>query len=469
MTEPIDPVVLDADEARRVPDRQESPVEHTQDVADTADAAEPAAVADPAQKVYDFAVIGGGIVGLATAMSLLRERPGASLVVVEKEDGVARHQTGHNSGVIHAGIYYKPGSHKAKLCKEGAVRTREFCDEHGIPYRNTGKLIVATDDVELERMNALYERALVNELDVEKIDGAELRRREPNITGVGAIWLTSTGIVDYTQVCRKMAEVIEHAGGTIRLSTKVTDITESLSEVRIDVESAGGSGRHAAPTAAPEGSSDASGRERIYARKLVVCGGIQADRLATLAGLDVDFQMVPFRGEYYRLPPSRNDVVSTLIYPVPDPELPFLGVHLTLMMDGGVTVGPNAVMGFAREGYPKWSTNARDIKDFVTFPGFWKIAKAQLKTGAVEQWNSVYKPGYLDLVRKYCPLLTTKDLTPEEAGIRAQAVRKDGTMVEDFLFYSTDRMLHVCNAPSPAATSAMPIGDLIADKVLTGA
>lgn len=402
--------------------------------------------------VYDYAVIGGGIVGLATAMSLLRERPGSSLIVLEKEDGVARHQTGHNSGVIHAGIYYKPGSHKAKLCKEGAVRTRQFCDEHGIPYRNTGKLIVATNDAELERMNALYERALINELDVELIDAAELKRREPNITGVGAIWLTSTGIVDYTQVCVKMAEVIEAAGGTIRLGSKVTDITESLSEVRVDVEGPG-------PVQT----------ERVYAKQLVVCGGIQADRLAAMAGLDVDFQMVPFRGEYYRLPASRNHIVDTLIYPVPDPDLPFLGVHLTLMMDGGVTVGPNAVMGFAREGYPKWSMNRRDIAAFVRFPGFWKVAKAQLKTGAVEQWNSVYKPGYLQLIRKYCPSLTTADLTPEPAGIRAQAVRADGSMVEDFLFYETDRMTHVCNAPSPAATSAMPIGDLIAGKVLARA
>ncbi|MDO5711562.1 MAG: L-2-hydroxyglutarate oxidase [Micrococcales bacterium] len=415
--------------------------------------------ATPDTPVYDYAVIGGGIVGLATAISLLRERPGSSLIVLEKEDDVARHQTGHNSGVIHAGIYYKPGSHKAKLCKEGAVRTRAFCDEHNIPYRNTGKLIVATNAAEVERMDALYERALSNELDVERIDATELKRREPNITGVGAIWLTSTGIVDYKQICVKMAEVIEQGGGSIRLGAKVSDITESLSEVRVDVESASGpteAGRHAAVAS-----------ERIFAKQLVVCGGIQADRLATMAGLDIDFQMVPFRGEYYRLPATRNDLVDTLIYPVPDPSLPFLGVHLTLMMDGGVTVGPNAVMGFAREGYPKWSLNRRDIASFVRFPGFWKVARAQLKTGAVEQWNSVYKPGYLQLVRKYCPALSVADLQPEEAGIRAQAVRRDGSMVEDFLFYETDRMTHVCNAPSPAATSAMPIGDLIADKVLS--
>ncbi|MCB1255318.1 MAG: L-2-hydroxyglutarate oxidase, partial [Austwickia sp.] len=360
--------------------------------------------------------------------------------------------TGHNSGVIHAGIYYKPGSLKAKLCKEGAQWTRDFCDEHGIPYRNTGKLIVATNDAELERMHALYERALINELDVELIDEAELRRREPNITGVGAIFLTSTGIVSYTQVCRKMAEVIESRGGTIRLATKVVAIHESLSEVSIDVT-----------TTDPSAAED---RERLYARQLVVCGGIQADRLARMAGLDVDFQMVPFRGEYYRLDPKHNDIVDTLIYPVPDPELPFLGVHLTLMMDGGVTVGPNAVMGLSREGYPKFSLNVADMASFVRFPGFWKVAKKQFKTGIVEQKNSLYKPGYLQLVRKYCPKLTTADLTPEECGIRAQAVKTDGSMVEDFLFYDTPRMLHVCNAPSPAATSAMPIAALIAQKVL---
>jgi (S)-2-hydroxyglutarate dehydrogenase len=398
-------------------------------------------------EVFDYAVIGGGIVGLATAMRLLEVRPGAKLVVLEKEDAVAAHQTGHNSGVIHAGIYYKPGSNKAIMCKAGARQTREFCDEHGIPYRNTGKLIVATNAVELERMKALYERALTNELDVEMIDAAELARREPNITGVGALFLKSTGIVDYTTVCEKMAEVIESRGGQIRLGTAVSGIHESLSEVSVDI-------------------GDASSPERLYAKTLVVCGGIQADRLARMAGLDVDFQMVPFRGEYYRLPASRNDIVSTLIYPVPDPDLPFLGVHLTLMMDGGVTVGPNAVLGLSREGYPKLSVNAKDLWESVRYPGFWKLAKRQLKTGAIEQWNSLYKPGYLELIRKYCPQLTVADLLPEPAGIRAQAMKSDGSLVEDFLFYQTPRMLHVCNAPSPAATSSMPIAEVIVDKVL---
>lgn len=417
-----------------------------------------------ARRAYDFAVTGGGIVGLATAMTLLRKRPGASLLLLEKEDRLAAHQTGHNSGVIHAGIYYAPGSLKARLCKAGARWTREFCDEHEIPYVNTGKLIVATNALEVTRMHALYERALLNELDVALIDGDELRRREPNVVGEGAIWLSSTGIVDYRAVCAQMAAVIAQLGGEVRVRTRVVGIHESLSEVGLDLAAGGarqGTGRG--------GNRRGRGRrdtERVYARQLVVCGGIQADRLAALAGLPVDFQMVPFRGEYYRLPAAKNDIVSALIYPVPDPALPFLGVHLTRMMDGGVTVGPNAVLGLSREGYPKLSVSPRDVADFARFPGFWKVARSVVRTGAVEQWNSLYKPGYLELVRKYCPSLTLADLRPEPAGIRAQAVLRDGTMVEDFLLRQTDRMVHVINAPSPAATSAMPIADLITEKVL---
>lgn len=401
-------------------------------------------------RVHDYCVVGAGIVGLATALTLLERRPGADVLVVEKEAAVAAHQTGHNSGVIHAGIYYTPGSHKALMCKQGAQWTRDFCDAHGIPYRNTGKLIVATDAGEQERLLALYQRAQANELDVRLIDAAELVEREPNIVGTGAIALSSTGIVDYTQVCRAMAEAILAHGGTIELSTPVVGISESLSEVRIDVERDGVRGP-------------------VYTKQLVVCGGIQADRLARAAGLPVDFAMVPFRGEYYRLRPEFNEVVNTLIYPVPDPSMPFLGVHLTLMMDGTVTVGPNAVLGFSREGYPKFSVNQRDLVDIARFGGFWKLAKGLVKTGAAEMWGSVYKPGYLKRVQKYCPQLTVADLEPYPAGIRAQAVRADGTMIEDFHFLNSDRMLHVVNAPSPAATSARPIAAHLADQVLAKA
>lgn len=407
------------------------------------------ASADP----VDFAVVGGGIVGLATALTLTRRRPGASVVVLEKEREVGAHQTGHNSGVIHAGIYYEPGSLKARLCKAGASWTRAFCDEQGIAYRDTGKLIVATDVRELGRLDALHERAQVNGLDVERIDAAELRRREPNVTGVGAVFLRSTGIVDYRAVCRAMAARVESAGGRIRLGARAVGIRETPSLVGLDV--AGGDG--------VVGPGDA---ERVSARQVVVCGGLQADRLAALAGLRPDFAIVPFRGEYYRLPAHRAGLVSTLIYPVPDPALPFLGVHLTLMMDGRLTVGPNAVLGFAREGYRKGSFDAADVADTLRFPGFWPLARAHLRTGVVEQWNSLSKRGYLGLVRRYCPSLTVADLLPEPAGIRAQAVLRDGTLVHDFLIRRTDRTVHVCNAPSPAATSAMPIADLVVRRVL---
>ena len=412
--------------------------------------------------VVDFAVVGGGIVGLATALTLTRRRPGASVVVLEKEPDVGTHQSGHNSGVIHAGIYYEPGSLKARLCTAGASWTRAFCDDERIPYRNTGKLIVATESAELGRLDALHERALVNGLDVERIDAGELRRREPNVRGVGAVFLSSTGIVDYRAVCRAMAARIEAAGGRIRLRTRVVGIHESLSEVGLDVTDDPGG-----PPRPRHGADHGAGEtERLYARQVVVCGGLQADRLARLAGLRPDFAIVPFRGEYYRLPPHRRDLVSTLIYPVPDPALPFLGVHLTLLMDGGLTVGPNAVLGLAREGYPKGSVRVADVGEILRFPGFWPLARAHLRTGVLEQWNSLSKRGYLGLVRRYCPSLTVADLLPEPAGIRAQAVHRDGTLIHDFLIRRTDRMVHVCNAPSPAATSAMPIADLVVRRVL---
>lgn len=396
----------------------------------------------------DFCVIGGGIVGLATALTLLQRRPGSTVTVLEKEAAVAQHQTGHNSGVIHAGVYYKPGSRKAQFCKEGSDWTRRFCDDHGIAYRNTGKLIVATDDAESERMHALHGRAAENGLDVQLLDGDQLRRREPNISGTGAIYVSSTGIVDYRKVCGAMAAAIKELGGEVRLGARVSHIEESSSEVLVEHSTGAGTVR------------------QVRAARLVVCGGIQADRLASLSGLEPDFAMVPFRGEYYRLRPELSGIVNTLIYPVPDPSLPFLGVHLTLMMDGGVTVGPNAVLGLAREGYPKLSVNGSDLANLLRFGGFWRMVPKLARTGIPEMWDSLYKPGYLSRVRKYCPQLRISDLRPEPAGIRAQAVFRDGSMVEDFHFLSSPRMLHVANAPSPAATSAMPIANHLADHVL---
>lgn len=392
----------------------------------------------------DFCVIGGGIVGLATAMTLLQRRPDASLVLIEKEHRLAGHQTGHNSGVIHAGIYYKPGSLKARLCRAGAAWTKEFCAENDIPFAQPGKLIVATDPIEFERLAALEVRAQQNGLEVERVDSNELGRREPHIRGVGALFLGDTGIVDYGRVCDVMGSRILAAGGNIRLGSAVTSLDERGDGVTVTTD---------------------DGAE-VIADRVVVCGGIQADRLARLAGVGDGFAMVPFRGEYYRLPDARAGLIDALIYPVPDPALPFLGVHLTLTIDRGITVGPNAVLGMAREGYPKFSVNRADLTELLRFPGFWRLARTQVRTGIAEQWNSLVKRGYLRQVRKYCPELRLTDLLPEPAGIRAQAVLADGRMVEDFMFRRTDRQLHVINAPSPAATSSMPIAAEICTEVL---
>ncbi|NIF18245.1 L-2-hydroxyglutarate oxidase [Pantoea sp. Cy-639] len=392
---------------------------------------------------YDYCIIGGGIVGLATAMALLEQRPGASLLILEKEASLGRHQTGHNSGVIHAGIYYAPGSLKAELCKRGAQATKDFCREHGIAFEVCGKLLVASNELEMQRMQALYERSQQNGLKVERLDAAALREREPNIVGQGALFLDATGIVDYTQVCNAMAKVIRQAGGELHLSTRVQAIQEHADHVAIGTDS-----------------------HTWRARQLVACAGLQSDRLARLAGVQIDHQIIPFRGEYYRLPASKNQIVNHLIYPIPDPELPFLGVHLTRMIDGSVTVGPNAVLGFGRENYRKLSVNWRDVAEYMRFPGFWKTIWNNLGSGTTEMKNSLFKRGYLEQCRKYCPSLEVEDLLPYEAGIRAQAVMRDGTLVHDFLFAETPRMVHVCNAPSPAATSAIPIGQMIAEKIL---
>ncbi|MFD1811329.1 L-2-hydroxyglutarate oxidase [Rhodococcus gannanensis] len=395
--------------------------------------------------VVDYCVIGAGIVGLATARALLRARPGATVVVLEKEQGVGAHQTGHNSGVIHAGIYYEPGSLKADLCKRGAAATKRFADEHGIEYRVTGKLLVATDDVELARMEKLVERARVNGIDHRRLDAAELREREPLVAGLGALLVEVTGIIDYRQVCRALVDEVTAAGGEVRTGSAVVGIVERSDGVTVT-----------------------TGTSEVHARTLIACAGLQADRIARLAGLPVDFQIMPFRGEYYRLRPEKSDVVRHLIYPIPDPDLPFLGVHLSPTIGGDITVGPNAVLGFAREKYQPFGFDRRDALELLRFPGLRRVAAANVRTGAREMRNAMFKRGYLEECRKYCPSLELDDLRDRHAGIRAQAVLRDGTFVHDFLIRSTERMVHVVNAPSPAATSALPIGELIAERAVTG-
>lgn len=393
--------------------------------------------------IYDFCIIGGGIVGLSTAMRLLELEPGSSLVLLEKEARLAVHQTGHNSGVIHSGLYYAPGSLKARLCREGATATKRFCREHAIPFEECGKLVVATNDLEVARLGDLEARAAENGLAVERLDAFELKRREPNVAGLAALLVPSTAIVDYRAVSAAMAERIRRAGGRIELGSHVVRIAEGCDVVTTETETT-------------------SWRSRT----LIACAGLQSDRIARIAGLRVRHRIVPFRGEYFQLPADRNAIVRHLIYPVPDPGLPFLGVHLTRMMDGSVTVGPNAVLGMSREGYGQLELDLRDIASYASFGGFWKMLGRNLGTAVTELRNSIWRRGYLEQCRKYCPSLDLDDLLPHAPGVRAQAVMADGSLAHDFLFDQTKRMLHVLNAPSPAATSAIPIGDMIATKAL---
>ncbi|HEU4807650.1 MAG TPA: L-2-hydroxyglutarate oxidase [Homoserinimonas sp.] len=390
----------------------------------------------------DFCVIGGGIVGLATARALLERHPGARIALLEKEGALARHQTSHNSGVIHSGIYYAPGSMKARFASEGTAATRAFCEQHAIPVEACGKFLVATSDLEVDRLNALEERAAINGLESERVSAAELRRREPNISGREALFIPSTGIVDYAQVSAAIARDLERAGADIHLGTRVTAIAETDDDVRITTQVG-----------------------QVVASHLIVCAGLQADRLARLAGVTTDVQIVPFRGEYFLLAPHREKFVNTLIYPVPDPDLPFLGIHISPTISGDITVGPSAVLGLAREGYPKFSVSPRDVLQYALFPGLWRVAFNHAGTAAREVRNSLLKRSYLKEAQKYAPALQARDLLPYRAGIRAQAVRRDGTLLHDFLIERTPRMTHLLNAPSPAATAAFPIGRYIADGV----
>ena len=392
--------------------------------------------------MYDFIIIGGGILGLSTAMQLQEVYPDKRMLVVEKESGPARHQSGHNSGVIHAGVYYTPGSHKARFCLAGNRATKAFCDEHAIPYEVCGKLLVATNALEMQRMEALWERTAANGLEREWLSAEALREREPNITGQGGIFVPSSGIVDYARVAEAMGEVFRRRGGEIRYATEVTGLSERREEVVVDTD---------------QGS--------FTTRYLVSCAGLMADRVVRMLGVKPGFTICPFRGEYYRLPERHNGIVNHLIYPIPDPSMPFLGVHLTRMIDGSVTVGPNAVLAFKREGYRKRDVSLADSAAMLTKPGILKVLKANLRPGLIEMKNSLFKKGYLEEVRKYCPGLTLEDLQPYPAGVRAQAVSDEGKLIDDFRFVNTTRTVNVCNAPSPAATSAIPIGAHIVEKV----
>jgi (S)-2-hydroxyglutarate dehydrogenase len=392
--------------------------------------------------VAHYVVVGGGIVGLATARQLAVDHPHSTVTVLEKEDRVAAHQTGHNSGVIHAGVYYKPGSLKASLCRAGSASMVEFCQTYDIAYDVCGKLIVATDPAELPRLNALHERALANGLPVRLISAAEAKEYEPEVSAVAALHVASTGIVDYKRVSSVLAELVDKAGGTVRLGARVTGLQPDGQAVVVNTTI--GSFR---------------------ADYLINCAGLHADRVARMAGLAPPARIVPFRGEYYELAPAKRGLVRGLIYPVPDPRFPFLGVHLTRMIDGSVHAGPNAVLATAREGYSWGRFKPRDVADAATYPGLWRLARRHYRYGLTEVRRSLSKRRFADSLARLVPAVTAADIVPAGAGVRAQAIAPDGSLVDDFLILKDRRQVHVLNAPSPAATSSLEIAKHIAAQL----
>lgn len=400
--------------------------------------------------MYDFTIIGGGIIGASTAMQLIEAYPDSKILLLEKESGVAQHQTGNNSGVIHAGIYYTPGTLKADFCIRGNKATKAFCQQWDIPYKECGKLLVATNALEMQRMQVLYERAQENGIERYLLDQKELNEREPNIQGLGAIFVPSSGIVDYKQVTQTMIQRFQSLGGEVRLNTPIVGIEEHQNYVTL--RSGLSSGLD-------------SGPDSFKTRFNISCSGLMSDRIVSMLGLKPSFKICPFRGEYYSLPEQHKSIVEHLIYPVPDSAVPFLGVHLTPMINGDITVGPNAVLALKREGYRKTDVSLADTLETFTHLGTLKVLKKNFVNGVFEMKNSLFKGGYLKQVQKYCPSIKKQDLLPYPAGVRAQAVSNEGELIDDFLFVSTLRTFNVCNAPSPAATSAIPIGEHIINSV----
>jgi L-2-hydroxyglutarate oxidase len=383
-----------------------------------------------------YVVVGGGILGLATAHRIMHDRPDATVTVLEKEDRWAAHQTGHNSGVIHAGVYYPPGSLKAQFCGAGRQSMVAFCRTHDIPVEICGKLVVASSAEEVPRLEALHERSRANGLNVRLLTPEEAREYEPHLSCVAAMHVPETGIVDYGAVCGTLVRLLTETGADLRLGTRVTGI---------DADTLVG------------GSVVRTDQGAFHADVVVNCAGLHADRIARLAGVDAPAQIVPFRGEYYELRPERRDLVRGLIYPVPDPRFPFLGVHLTRMIDGSVHAGPNAVLAMSREGYSWGAIRPRDVIEEATYPGLWRLGRRHYRYGAQEVLRSLSKALFVRSLARLVPEITADDVVPAGAGVRAQAVRSDGSLVDDFLVQRGDGQVHVLNAPSPAATSALEI------------
>ena len=392
--------------------------------------------------MYNFAIIGGGIVGLSTAMMLGEKFPHASLAVIEKEREVAYHQTGHNSGVIHSGIYYKPGSLKAKFTRAGSQSMVEFCQKHDLPHEVCGKVIVATKEKELPLLDNLYKRGLENGLKVKKIFPEEVKEKEPYVNCLAGIYVPTSGIADYKKVCQKYAEIIEKQGGEIKLNTKVLQINNGDNYKLLETS-----------------------HGEIKAKFIINCGGLNSDRLAQLDKVNPQAKIVPFRGEYYQLTPEKRYLVKSLIYPVPTPEFPFLGVHFTKMVDGSIHAGPNAVLSLKREGYKKTDFDLKELAEVMAYPGFWRLAAKHADEGIKEIIRSFSKAAFVNSLQQLIPDVTGDDVIPCEAGVRAQALKMDGKLVEDFLIVQDQQALHVCNAPSPAATASLEIGKHIVAQI----
>ena len=391
----------------------------------------------------DIVIIGGGVVGLATAYHLKQIEPKKSIVVLEKEAVIAAHQTGNNSGVIHSGIYYKPGSLKAINCRKGKLALEKFCKEQGVNYESCGKVIVATSKEEIPTMNKIYDRGKENGVSCKIIDDKELKDLEPHAAGVAAIHVPEAGIINYKNFCSVLAEKIQLSGGKILLGEKVNFITPSRDKVNVQTE---------------------NGLE-FEAGKVINCAGLYSDIIADKGGAKSEMKIIPFRGEYYELTDSAKSLVKNLIYPVPDPNFPFLGVHFTRMIDGGVECGPNAVLAFAREGYGKLRINPNELLESLCYPGFIKLASKYWKTGLGEIWRSLSKQAFVKALSVLVPEIKSEDLKKAPAGVRAQAVSLDGSMVDDFYFSRNGNVLNVCNAPSPAATASLNIAKVISEKV----
>ena len=392
--------------------------------------------------MHNYVIIGGGIVGLATALAVSNKHPKARILVLEKEEDLAQHQSGRNSGVIHSGIYYKSGSLKARFAREGNRSMVEFCQEHGIKHEVCGKVIVAAKASELPRLDSLFQRGLDHGLAVARLAPEQVQEIEPHVRCVGGIKVPSTGIVNYRQVSAKCVELIKSNGGTVQTGIRVDRLRELNGTQVIET---------------PHGEFEAG--------FVINCAGLFSDRVTRLGGLDPGAKIVPFRGEYYELVPERRYLVKALVYPVPNPDFPFLGVHFTRMIDDSVHAGPNAVLAFTREGYRRTDINCADLFETLTFPGFWKLARKYYREGIIEMMRSVSKRAFVKSLQQLIPELTEDDLVPTHSGVRAQALMPDGKLVDDFLIVHGRNSIHVCNAPSPAATASLEIGRFIANQV----